>query len=262
MYAIPRAHTASLQSTGGDMSIDLDEIVRNVIERCFPNGPVPDLNNYLSNGNQFKAPDHSLFDGKVLVERKSRRNTSSNNVYLKIQSIAGAQGKPVFAVGKVSLGRILENLPDQQQASRQIVDYLYGQMLKSLKDARDKFAQYEANSPSGERLRVVIFSDMSDSVHSTDTIEYFIGRKMGAVSPVDDVLQEIDVVIYLMCPQNLIDGPNSYWLKCLYREKLGPDANRFISQFLYVFHLAVWEELEKLGQTKHNRYAELQMTGV
>ncbi len=86
-----------------------DDVVRMAIEDLFPDQAIPDENNYLSKGKQHKAPDHSILDGRILIERKSRNTEDNSQFYYKLVEIAKAQGQPFYGVGRFNLGSGLIN---------------------------------------------------------------------------------------------------------------------------------------------------------
>src|SRR5687768_4198449 len=91
--------------------VDLDALVRQAIAEGFPTQTFPDENNRLPTGLRFKAPDHSLLDGKILVERKSRYTVDRSQFHDKLQQIAAKQGVRFEGYGTSNLGRVLDHLP-------------------------------------------------------------------------------------------------------------------------------------------------------
>ena len=106
----------------------LDGLVKASILEWFPDGTVPDENNFLPNGSQYKAPDHSILDGKILIERKARTITDKSQFYEKLVKISTSQGRPIFAFGKFNVAEAIKKMPDPVSANRIFSEYCHSQM--------------------------------------------------------------------------------------------------------------------------------------
>ncbi|RJG46643.1 hypothetical protein [Mesorhizobium sp. DCY119] len=209
------------------------------IEDVFPEQTVPDQNNFLPGGRQFKAPDHAILDGKVFIERKSRNAADNSRVYYKLQEIAKNQGKPFYAVGQFNMGRIIETLPNPEDASRKLTDFILGQMMKSIRNAKHKFEEHAKYVDSDGQLRILIISDNTEMRSSTAADEYFVGRKMGGLELEQDETGMIDAVILVKNPEFVLDQPNSYWYKCLVKRRVASSDHKTIKSIASALHTRI-----------------------
>ncbi len=217
-------------------NITTDDVVRMAIEDLFPDQEIPDENNYLPNGQQHKAPDHSILEGTVVIERKSRNAKDQNQYYRKISQIAASQGMPIHAYGRIGIHAIIRALPDPEAATKQLMDFSMSQTLKTIKKARDKFKDYQEHAKIVPQIRMLIISDNTEIVESTATHEFFIGRKMGAIKLQDDRAETIDVIAYVKNPNFTHQAENSYWFKCLVRERLNSEQRTIVNSIISALH--------------------------
>ncbi|WP_160661780.1 hypothetical protein [Qipengyuania pelagi] len=199
-------------------------MVKAIIE-TMPDHFAPDEHNLLPDGKRYKAPDHSVLGGSLLIERKSRSDDLSEKVVRRLTKLGLAQGWRGGAYGKHRLDRIMSDFPNLVAANREITDYIFRQMLKRLREANKKFIVFAKHNPAAHSTRVVIVSDHSTQPGGNAADEAFIGRKMGGYSPADDNIPYVDAVILLKHPSYVFDEENSYWLKCLIRGSLS-EQNR------------------------------------
>lgn len=214
----------------------VDDIVRMSIEDVFPDQTIPDHENYLPNGNQFKAPDHAILDGKVLIERKSRNTVDQSQFYYKLTEIAQSQGKPFYGYGKLNLGKIIETLPDPDDATRKMVDFSMNQMMKAVREAMRKFEEYSKHVKDIGQLRILAISDNTQILGANDTEEYFFGRKMGGLDHCKDETGPIDSIIFVKHPRYVFDQPNSYWFKCLIKRRLSSEDSDIVNRVSAALH--------------------------
>lgn len=210
----------TIESLNGANSISLNAQVMRSIELMFPEHRKPDEENFLPNGDQYKAPDYAVLGGKVAIELKSRKPNERNAIYGKAFDIAASQGKAFGAFGRLNLNRIISELPDPIGAERTLKDYIMSQTLKSIKSTREKFENYDSCQGHGRATRILVYSDDSGFVGQNDWIEHFLGRKMGGYSSDADVMNHIDAVFHVQNPELIWDAVNSYWFKCLVKKRL------------------------------------------
>ncbi|MGN7752328.1 hypothetical protein [Sinorhizobium sp. 22678] len=201
----------------------VDDVVRMSIEDLFPDQSIPDQHNHLGNGKQHKAPDHLILNGEIAIERKSRNVVDQSQFYEKLQEIAAQQGTPFWAAGRMNLKAVIRQLPDPEGATKMMTDFMMNQVMKSVRKAEKKFEEYEKFVPKDGQLRVLIISDNTEIKEGTASVEYFFGRKMGALSSTDDRAQILDAIFYIKDPRYTLDERDSYWFKALVRERLPAD---------------------------------------
>lgn len=218
------------------MGETVDDIIRMAIEDVFPDHVVPDADNFLPDGTQYKAPDHAILGGKVFIERKSRNAVDNSQYYYKLEEIAKAQGRPFFGFGLLNLGNIIKTLPDPDEANRQMVDFMLNQLMKSIRDARRKFEEHSRHIAEAGQLRILILADNSEISGANATEEHFLGRKMGGYDKAKDETGLIDAIIYLKHPKFVWDREDSYWFKCLIKGHLSPTDRDTISRIAAALH--------------------------
>lgn len=217
-------------------AITVDDVVRMAIEDLFPDHLIPDQNNQISKGRQHKAPDHLILDGKIAIERKSRNTTDQSQFYEKLQEIAMQQGAPFWGVGMLSSNNIINKLPDPKAATQKLTDFMMNQVMKTIRKSQKKFEEYAQFVPFDGQVRVLIISDNTEIKHSTAAVEYFIGRKMGAMNNIDDQANIIDAIFYVKHPEYTIDEVNSYWFKGVTRTSLPPEKRQYVDWLVAVLH--------------------------
>lgn len=217
-------------------AIRVDDVVRMSIEDLFPDQTIPDENNQISRGRQHKAPDHLILGGLIAIERKSRNAIDRSQFYGKLQEIASQQGVPFYGFGKLNLKTIIRQLPDPDDATRKMTDFMMNQVLKTMRSSGKKFEEYAQFAPQVDQARVLIISDNAKIREGTAAIEYFIGRKMGVLNAQDDNVKEIDAIFYVKDPRYTIDEPNSYWLKALVRQFISDIKRQNVLCFASVLH--------------------------
>jgi hypothetical protein len=214
----------------------VDDIVRMAIEDVFPEQTIPDQDNFLPDGTQHRAPDHSILDGKVLLERKSRNAVDDSQFYYKLQEIAKSQGAPFIGFGQMNLANIIKTLPNPAEANRKMVDFMLNQMMKTIRDAARQFEEHSKHIENAGQVRILAISDNSEIRSSNATDEYFVGRKMGGVDGTKDETGLIDAIILIKHPIHVIDEPNSYWFKCLLKKRLAPEDNEIVTRVSSALH--------------------------
>ncbi|MBX9450674.1 MAG: hypothetical protein KL801_02160 [Mesorhizobium sp.] len=176
----------SSETVAAPHAATVNDLVEISLKYLFPDQTNPDTQNHATKDRQFKAPDHSILNGEILIERKSRNTKDRSQFYRKIQDISAAQGKGIFGIGTVNIGRIIEELPNPEEATRKLVDFSMNQTMKSIREANRQFKEFESNTGAKAKARIVIISDHSQIRSSNATDEYFIGRKMGTYNESDD----------------------------------------------------------------------------
>lgn len=214
----------------------VDDVVRMAIEDVFPKQTIPDRDNFLPDGRQFKAPDHAILEGKVLIERKSRNTVDNSQFYYKLQEIAEDQGRPFFGFGTHNFGQIIKTLPDPEDASRKMVDFMLNQTMKSIRNAKRKFEEHARHAGDNGELRMLFISDNSEMAGSNASDEHFIGRKMGAYSEREDETGLIDAIVMIKNPAFVFDEQNSYWYKCLIKRRLDPSNSEIVNRVASALH--------------------------
>ena len=215
---------------------NVDDVVRMSIENLFPDQMVPDQENYRADGTQFKAPDHAVLNGKVLIERKSRNPRGGSNLYERLQAIAQEQGAPFRAYGKINIGNVISSLPDPTRANQQIVDFLLGQTMKIVRKAKLKFEEYHQERGEPDQIRILIIADHSDMMEATATTEQFLGRKMGGYDQTKDETGLIDAVFFVKHPALTIDEQNSYWFKAIIKRVLDGENRKLVEGIAATMH--------------------------
>jgi hypothetical protein len=222
------------------------------IEDLFPDQTIPDENNYLPDGNQFKAPDHCILNGSVLIERKSGNAVDNSQFYQKLSDIAKEQGHAFYGFGKFNLGHLIKELPDPAAASRKMTDFMLSQTWKRVSDARRKFEEYAAHCQNEEQSRLLIFSDNSTIKSSTAMHEYFLARKMGGFENSDQT-GIIDAIIFVKDPRLVLDEPNSYWFKFLVKGRVSKDAKDKLTQVVLNLHNRIAHYSDYLAAVRNAR---------
>lgn len=214
----------------------VDDVVRMAIEDLFPNHIVPDQRNHIRKGWQHKAPDHLIMDGAIAIERKSRNAVDRSQFYKKLQEIATEQGYPFWGVGKLDIKAIIRALPDPEEANKRMADFMMNQTMKTVRSAHKKFVEYAASVPRQGQIRVLIISDNTTIRGGTASIEYRLGRRMGALPDFDDEFPIIDSIFYIKDPRFTLDEENSYWFKALVRNQLEHSQFSLVSNLSTVLH--------------------------
>lgn len=200
--------------------ITVDDVVKMAISDLYPGHTVPDANNFREDGTRFKAPDFGLFGEKILIELKSRNAKDQSQFYDLVQKIASEQGAGLVAYGEGDIQRLVRLLPDPVSANKRLIYFCYGQSRKMAREARRKFEDYEKHRPRPGAIRVLIVSDNTEITATNDAEEAFFGEKMGARDVRNDDLGMIDAVMLIKDPRRVIDRENSYWFKCLLRQRV------------------------------------------
>lgn len=215
----------------------LDDVVRMAIEDLYPDQTIPDEHNYLPDGTQFKAPDHSIMGGAVLIERKSGNPVvTGSRYYKKMAEIAREQGKPFYAVGRFDMGQVIRSLPDPDLANRKLIDYMLNQTLKRIRQARRKFEEYAQHVNINDAACVLVYSDNSNLKASTAAYEYFLGKKMGGTKDEEDQTGRIDAICFVKDPRYVLRGPESYWFKCILKNNVSGERVKNVSAFVGALH--------------------------
>ncbi|MDX3927217.1 MAG: hypothetical protein QHC90_15620 [Shinella sp.] len=215
--------------------ISTDDVVNMALEDIFPGHIKPDENNHITKGQQYKAPDHSILNGGILIERKSRNAEDNSQFYYKLSKIAESQGMPFYGFGKLNLAHVIQNLPDPEDATKRMTDFMMRQIMKRLGDARKKFEAHAQHVP-GDPLRVVIVSDNTNIKSSTAPETYYFARKMGAFDPDSDETGLIDAILLIKNPGCVLDEENSYWFKCIYKKRLSAEKRDLFSRLAGALH--------------------------
>lgn len=214
----------------------LDDVVRMAIEDLYPDQSIPDENNYLPGGKQFKAPDHSIMGGAVLIERKSGNPVTGSRYYEKLSEIAREQGAPFYAVGRFNMGQVIRSLPDPDLANRKLVDYMLNQTWKRIGQARRKFEEYAQHVDINDAACVLVYSDNSDLKASTAAYEHFLSRKMGGANGDEDQTGRINAICFVKDPRFVLRGPESYWFKCILKNNVSGEQVKNVSAFVGALH--------------------------
>jgi hypothetical protein len=214
----------------------IDDCIRMAIEEIDPRQSAPDQENLLPNGKQHRAPDHSMLNGTVLIERKSLNATDDSRHAQKLMDIAHSQGKQGFALGKVHSERIINSLPDPKSANRKMVDFSLNQMKKSVCDARDQFSDHAQHVRAIGQLRMLTLADHSTSEGSVGHTVYFLGRMMGALDLKADRTGLIDAIVYVKHPKFVWDEDNSCWFNCLVKKRLTAVSTELTLRLAATFH--------------------------
>jgi hypothetical protein len=212
----------------------LDRLVEAAIGEWFPDGTVPDDNNFLPNGSQYKAPDHSILGGKILIERKSRTIIDNSQFFEKLLKISFNQGRSIVGFGKINVADAIRELPDPISGNRIFSEYCHSQMWKRLKESNKKFEQHKIVTGGTCQTRLVIYSDESEMEGTNSDLEHFLGRKMGAYG--NDETGLIDSIVYLKNPKYVLDDTNSYWFKFLTKRRIDPWHMALVAEMANKLH--------------------------
>ena len=240
----------------------VDDVVRMALDDLFPSHEKPDTINYLPNGQQHKAPDHAVLDGVMLIERKSRNAKDASQFYEKLQAIASEQGSLFIGLGRFNLAHVIKKLPDSEIANRKFTDYMMNQTLKRMKEARKKFEGYVESVQKADQIKVLIISDNTKIRSATTSDEYYIGRKMGAIDPLDDQMGIIDCVIFIKDPRYAIDIEKSYWFKFLVRSRLSIEDRKIVERVGFALHHRVGHYADFYSAASNFQNDTLRMTLV
>ncbi|MEP3350182.1 MAG: hypothetical protein ABJM86_03070, partial [Hyphomicrobiales bacterium] len=214
----------------------IDEIVIKAIKNTFPDMTVPDENNFISKGKQYKAPDHSCWSGKILIERKSLNPKNDTRIGEKVLKIAEKQGKEFVAFGQFNVRKIVQQLPDPAQANRELTDYGHRRLEERLRETDKKFEDYAKHQIEPQSINILIVSDHSEIEGNTDSTEYYIGRRMGGLQKSDEIAPNVHAVFYIKHPNYVWDRKDSYWFLSLSRESLGSHMNELIDSLANNIH--------------------------
>lgn len=197
----------------------LDEMFIEALMKLDPQSKIPDEDNYVNKSRQYKAPDHSLFDGLLLVERKTRNTVDDGQFYNKINSIASAQGTGVYILGKASASQVINQLPNANEAMQLFANYFMNQTKKTIVKCRKKFEDYSLHVPCEEAIKILILSDQSKIGGANDAIAYWVGAMMGATENDQNIAGCLDAIVYAQHPEFVWDRDNSYWFCSLVRDQ-------------------------------------------
>lgn len=245
------------------LGLSLDARVKAIIA-AMPDHFAPDEYNFLDDGRRYKAPDHSAFGGYLIIERKSRSDGVNDKIVPRLIEIGAKQGWQGGAYGMHRVDRILADFPDPIAANRQITDYAFRQMLKALKEAKEKFIEFGPHNSAPHSVRIVVFSDLSTQPGGNAAEEAFVGRKMGGYGAATDELQSIDAVILLKHPRYVFDEANSYWLKCLIKGTLNQRDRDNVIKVSELFHSTFGELPDfrnSMGRLRYGRFRPLIVGG-
>ncbi len=217
-------------------NLDIDAFVALAIESLFPNHEKPDENNFNVDGSNYKAPDHALYGGAVLVERKTRNADIQKIIAKSIENISRQQNFTVNFMGQVPLAKIIKQYPNPDQANRQISDAIYDGILQSLRDANDKFRKYTSIIQKNDQLKIAIVSDNSAEMTSILSTSFFIWRKMGAEGNERDKLPFLDCVIIIRNPLYTVDCSDGYWFEVLLRDRTDSLGKSYAYDFVKYLH--------------------------
>jgi len=197
----------------------LDAAVRAAITGLFPGGATPDKENFRLDGTQYKAPDHEVWNGRLLIERKSLNAVDNSQYYEKVADIARGQGKPMVGYGMFDVSKMITAMPDPAGANRKFVDYVTNQLKKSIREARKKFDEHGDVTGRKFSARVLIISDHAEMRSTTDAVEYVIGERFIRSRRGSGDTGLIDAIIYVKNPRYVFLRENSYWFKCVIRRE-------------------------------------------
>jgi hypothetical protein len=212
----------------------IDKIIELAIGDMFPSSTVPDANNYLLNGNQYKAPDHSILNGTILIERKSRNAVDNSQYYSKFHDISNRQGRPMQAYGIFNLGEAIKKLPDPDAASIEISDYFHSQISKRIRETDNKFEEHRDAVGEHGQTRILIITDESEITSTTSFTEHFLGRRMGGYG--NDQTGLIDSIFYMKNPKYVLDDANSYWFKLLTKRRVLAQRRKVVNDLAILLH--------------------------
>lgn len=240
----------------------VDDVVLMALDDLFPGHKKPDTENYLPNGQQYKAPDHAILDGMLLIERKSRNAVDQSQFYEKLRTIASEQNSPFIGLGNINLAHVFQKLPDPELAKRKFTDYMMNQTLKRMKEARKKFESYVEAVNKSDQIKVLIISDNTEIRSATTSDEYYIGRKMGAINQSHDQIGIIDCVILIKDPRYAMDIERSYWFKFLCRNRLSKEDRKLVERFGLALHHRVGHYADFYAAASQFRNDAFRMTIV
>jgi hypothetical protein len=155
------------------------------------------------------------------------------------------------------MARIIETLPDPDDASRRMADFMLNQIMKRIREANEKFEAYGRNAGDAGELRVVVVADNTSIRASTALDEHFIGRKMGAYDEREDQTGLVDSIILVKSPAFVIDEPNSYWFKCLRKRWVAGQNRDLAHQLAGALHHRISHYAEyfpAISQVRHGRF--------
>jgi len=227
--------------------INVDKVLELSLEAVYPNHRRPDEQNYISGHRQYKAPDHEVASGKILIERKSRNAKDDSQFYEKLKSIAKSQGCNIVALGLFNLDDAFKLLPDPESARREILNYTMNQMFKRLREAQRKFSDYMKFNDDNNQLKLVIISDLSEIYSSTAGFVHRFGEKMGARRQSDDAFPLIDGIIFIKDPRYVLERENSFWFNFLIRERVYQNKKELIKEFFESIRFDSENRLKSIG---------------
>lgn len=227
--------------------VDLDKILELSLESIYPNHRRPDDQNYISGNRQYKAPDHEVAYGKILIERKSRNAKDDSQFYEKLKSIAKSQGRNIFSFGLFNLNDAFKRLPDPDSAQREMLNYTMNQMFKRLTEAQKKFSDYMKFNDDNDQLKLVIISDLSEICSSTAVFVHRFGERMGAKRQSDDAFPLIDGIIFIKDPRYVLEKENSFWFNFLIRERVYQNKKELIEKFCESIRIDAENRLRSIG---------------
>lgn len=238
----------------------IDQFLIGFFRMIDPEHIIPDENSNLpERGKQFKAPDHFLFDRRLLVERKTL-NPLPNSLVDRVNTITEAQGERFIIFGEVGVNAIFRDLKDPDKARRSFEKMSVNQAEKCIIDARDKFGEHASATGVAAASRIVIISEQGDAVVCDGKLmEYHMGALFLRRSTLRDKVGLIDSMIYIRDPVNTIHHDGGHWFKWVTNKRITTEQRRDIKWLGNMIFTALTIHFGKMGRDldKFNNATEL-----
>jgi hypothetical protein len=220
---------------------NLDQIVKQFIEEEFEGRYIKaDKQNYITRDKQYKASDYFLIDREICLELKSRTPSEEYSLMKRLHVISKSQNAPFRTYGLVNTGQIIQGLPNSADANKKLTDYAFSKMFRHIRDAAHKFKQEHIYANRNDPTNIVIFSDHSLYLETTDTAEYYLGTN---ITREDIHKNHLHCIIYIKRPDLVIDVKDSYWIKVLIRDEISEQHKRRSDRFARELHVALAQSL-------------------
>lgn len=234
-------------SPSGSRSID--SFLIDFFRRIDPDHIVPDEESYSPDRKtQFKAPDHFLFDRRILIERKSLQ-ADEDAVSNRINAVTKEQGEEFILFGEIGINAIFRALNDPEKAKKRFADKALNKFEQCIVQARNKFCEHAKATGIVAASRVVIVSeDGGATVNDGRLVEWHMGQLFLRRSAARDKVGLTDSIIYIRDPAYTIDKDNGHWFKWVTREQITPEQRRDIHFFGSLTYAALATHFDALGE--------------
>lgn len=230
-------------------TITIDKLLVSIFDRLDPDHIIPDELSYISNGShQYKAPDHFLFDRRILIERKTL-SPAHDALLSRVNAVAKDQGEEFVIFGELSTEAIFRQLPDTDRARQAFARKSMNKFEQRVIEARDKFHEHSLATGVIAASRVVIISEEGDSIRTDGKLaEWFIGQLFMSRRFGRDKTGLIDSIIYIRDPEHTLGGDRSHWFKWVTRQAATKEQRDDVQFFGSLVHQELNRHFKGIGR--------------